>query len=199
MRNLMMELQMDEREQKAVIEGLLFLWGEPLSTTDIGKTLNISSKKAKNLLEEMADEFDHERRGLQIQRFEDSYQLRTRRDHFDYFSQLVERKKPGKLSNSSMETLAIVAYKQPVTRVEVENIRGVKSSSSFDTLVKRGFIEECGRLDQIGRPIIYQTTDKFLQVFDLESIDDLPHTDEVDQLFMKAEEGEEDLQDNENQ
>lgn len=162
------------KHPKAVIEGLLYLWGDPLSLRDMADVLEMSPTEVAQLLEALQKEYDSPERGLQLKRYGDAYQFVTKEDHVDWFSKLIEVRKPPKLSHSSMETLAIIAYRQPVTRVEVDNIRGVKSSSSVDTLLSRGLIEEAGRLDRIGRPILYRTTTKFLQVFDLTSLEQLP-------------------------
>lgn len=182
---------MDRREQKAVIEGLLFLWGEPLSFEDIGDIISVNKSELKTLISEMQDEFDHQRRGLVLEVFDDHAQLTTRRDHYDYFANLVQAKKPSRLTNSSLETLSIIAYKQPITRIEVDNIRGVKSTSSFETLMDRGLIEECGRLDQVGRPILYRTSLKFLQHFGLTDLKQLPDLEELAEALEKFTEDDE--------
>ncbi|MDY3052285.1 MAG: SMC-Scp complex subunit ScpB [Ndongobacter sp.] len=179
---------MDQRELKSIIEGLLYLWGEPLPLSDIARVLDITPTQAEKLLIEMGDTFEHERRGLRLHRFGDSFQLLTRTEHADFFSKLITLRKPPRLTNSSMETLAIIAYKQPITRIEVDNIRGVKSASSFDTLLARGLIEEAGRLDKIGRPILYRTSEKFLRTFDLESLSQLPAVEELEMLLAQEEE-----------
>lgn len=181
---------MDEREQKAVIEGLLFLWGDPLEASDIAKILDITPTQVKKLMQEMEDEFNHQRRGLILHAYGDAYQLSTRKEHEHFYSALVDQKRSQRLTSSSMETLAMIAYKQPVTKVEVDNIRGVKSSSSFETLLGKGLIEECGRLDTIGRPILYRTTSEFLKVFGLRSLKDLPNEEEVNILMDKFNEEE---------
>lgn len=178
----------DDREYKSIIEGLLFLWGDPLPARDIAKLLLLNTTKVHNLLLEMQQEMEHQRRGVQLRKYEDSYQLTTRKEHAEIFSQLVMQKPPSKLTNSSMETLAIIAYKQPVTRVEVDETRGVKSSSSIDTLLARGLIEEAGRLERIGRPILYRTTEKFLQLFEIESLDQLPEVD-IELLEGRSDDG----------
>lgn len=184
---------MDEREQKAVIEGLLFLWGDPLEVSDIAKILGITPTQTKKLMQEMEDEFEHQRRGLVLHAYGDAYQLSTRKEHEQFYAELVDRKRKQRLTGSSMETLAMIAYKQPITKVEVDNIRGVKSSSSFETLLSKGLIEEAGRLDKIGRPILYRTTSEFLKVFGLRSLKDLPNEEEVTALLDKFdEEGSED-------
>lgn len=184
---------MEINNAKAIIEGLLFLWGEPLSSDDIASILEIKPPEAKAILDDMINDFDSQNRGLTIIKTDNFYQLSTREEHFDYFSKLVKSRKPSKLTGSSMETLSIIAYKQPVTRVEIDNIRGTKSTSSIDTLLSRGLIEECGRLEQIGRPILYRTTIKFLDYFGLTSLKELPERDQIEKL-LEAEENKESIE-----
>lgn len=172
---------MDENELKKIIEGLLFIWGDPLSIDDIADICGYEKKLIRNLLEEMKDDF-LENRGLIIKSYEDKYQLASKSEYFDYYQKLVKKNKKPKLTNSSMETLAIIAYKQPITRIEVDNIRGVKSSSSIQTLIKRDLIKESGKLDAIGKPILYSTTDKFLRYFDISKLKDLPSLDDFNKM-----------------
>ncbi len=159
-------------EVKRIIEGLLFAWGEPLSIADISSITKIDKKRLKIILKEMMEEFNH--RGLRIIRINDSYQLTTREEHFEWIKKLITNHEKSRLSNAAIETLSIVAYKQPITRTQIEDIRGVKSNKVLDSLETRGLIEELGRLDQIGKPIIYGTTDEFLRFFSIASLDELP-------------------------
>ena len=165
---------MDLREKKAVIEGLLFTWGEPLSIREIEKIIDTPQKEVKKLIEEMREEFDSSRRGLQIIKVENSYQLGTREEHFDYIKKLSVPKKAESLSSAAMETLSIIAYKQPVTKLEIEDIRGVKCDKALQTLLDKDMIREAGRLEKTGKPIIYATTKDFLKAFGFETLKDLP-------------------------
>ncbi len=176
---------------KSIIESLLFIWGEPLSFKEIAKVIDKPSKEIKLTLNEMKDDYMRNDRGLELKSYDDNYQLVTKKENFDYISKLINKKKTNKLSNSAMEVLSIIAYKQPVTRLEIEEIRGVKSNSSIDLLVRRELIEEVGRLDKMGKPILYGTTLEFLRVFSLESLDSLPNIKEIE-LFLKEEELNED-------
>src|SRR5690625_5169634 len=117
---------MDKRELKAVIEALLFIWGEPLSIKDISSILEIEDKEVKNIIDEMVDEFNYNRRGLEITRINNSYQLSTRPEHYPWISKLSKEKDSKNLSNAALETLSIIAYRQPITRNEIETIRGVR-------------------------------------------------------------------------
>jgi segregation and condensation protein B len=160
---------------KSVLESLMFAWGEPLSINEMSKILEIPVKSLAAVLDEMISEFrDNEDRGLLIQRFGNSYQLTTKRENYEYIQSLLENTVNKSLSTAAMETLSIIAYKQPVTKVEIERIRGVKCSQVVKGLLDKGLIKETGRLDKPGRPVVYSTTDEFLRHFGLTSIDELP-------------------------
>lgn len=178
----------NDREIKSIIEGLLFVWADSLSVTDLGQILEIPNDRLLNILHDMQAEMEHERRGLVLEFLEDSVQLMTRKDHAPYFAKLIKKKKPGNLSNSALECLAIIAYRQPVTRIDIDEIRGVQSSGVIDTLLARGLIEEAGRLDRIGRPILYKTSQEFLRAFDLNSLDQLPGKELLENFSEENEE-----------
>jgi segregation and condensation protein B len=153
----------------------MFAWGEPLSINEMSKILEIPVKSLAAVLDEMISEFrDNEDRGLLIQRFGNSYQLTTKRENYEYIQSLLENTVNKSLSTAAMETLSIIAYKQPVTKVEIERIRGVKCSQVVKGLLDKGLIKETGRLDKPGRPVVYSITDEFLRHFGLTSIDELP-------------------------
>lgn len=170
---------MDKREIKAIIESLLYIWGEPLSIKDLSEVLELEKSEVKELIDNMISDFNYNRRGLQIVKINDSYQLTTRQEHYDMISKLCTPKSDGTLSNAALETLSIIAYKQPITRMEVEAIRGVKCNKSIGSLVIRELVKEVGRLDKTGKPIIYGTTEVFLQHFGLTSLDQLPQLEEL--------------------
>jgi len=160
---------------KSVLESLMFAWGEPLSINEMSKILEIPANRLTALLDEMMAEFhDNENRGLLIQRFGNSYQLTTKKENYEYIQSLLESTVNKSLSTAAMETLSIIAYKQPVTKVEIERIRGVKCSQVVKGLLDKGLIKEVGRLDKPGRPVIFSTTDEFLRHFGLSSINELP-------------------------
>lgn len=175
---------------KSIIESLLFVWGEPLSYKEIAKVVEKENSEIKKTLEEMKEEYERNDRGLELKSYNGEYQFVTKKENFDYINKLVDKKKTKKLSNSAMEVLSIVAYKQPVTRLEIEEIRGVKSNSSIDLLVNRGLIEEVGRLDKMGKPILYGTTKEFLRVFSLDSLKSLPKLKEIELMLEDEEENE---------
>lgn len=175
---------MDKREIKSIIEGSMYIWGEPLSLDSFKDILYIDKDEIKEILTEMMDEFDYNRRGLQIIQINDTFQLSTRPEHYEYIKKLYGQKSNKGLSNAALETLSIIAYKQPITRVEIENIRGVKCDKSINTLTEKGLVEEKGRLDRTGKPIIYGTTDYFLKYFGLKTIKDLPELKQLKELEL---------------
>lgn len=175
---------MDSKEIKSIIEGILYIWGEPLSADSIAEILELDKNSIYTIMEEMINEFNYNRRGLQIIQIKDSYQLCTRTEHYEFIKKLVTPKNNKGLSNAALETLSIISYKQPITRVEVENIRGVKCDKSINTLIEKGLIEEKGRLDRTGKPIIYGTTDNFLKYFGLKDISELPKLKELKDIDL---------------
>ncbi len=160
---------------KSILESLMFAWGEPLNINEISKILNLPSHSITSVLNEMIDDYNqNEDKGLIIQKFGSSYQLTTKRENYEYIQNLLQSTVNKSLSTAAMETLSIIAYKQPVTKVEIEQIRGVKCSQVVKGLLDKCLIKEVGRLDKPGRPTIYSTTDEFLRHFGLSSIDELP-------------------------
>ncbi len=170
---------MDVREIKSIIESLLFTWGDPLELKDITSILEIGEKEVKDILEEMIDDFDYNRRGLKIIKIKDTYQLGTRSEHFEWLKKLSNPRMTKNLSNAAIETLSIIAYRQPIIKSDIEIIRGVRCDKAIETLVERGLIEEKGRLERTGRPILYGTTNEFLRYFGLETLEELPPLREI--------------------
>ncbi|WP_311492291.1 SMC-Scp complex subunit ScpB [uncultured Anaerococcus sp.] len=165
---------MTDKYLKGLIEEVLYVWAEPISIEELSKILyDFSKTELKNSLEEMVEERNSQESGLIIRNFNNSYQFTTRKASDKYFESLLS-KSEKKLTNSTLETLSIIAYKQPITRVEIDKIRGVNSQSTIDSLLEKKLIAEKGRLDKIGKPIIYGTTDEFLQYFNLSSLEELP-------------------------
>ena len=171
---------MSEKEEvrggslKGRIEAILFVAGEAVSLKDMAKALAVGEKELKSALEEIGSEYDYEQRGFMLKRFGDKVQLATRPLYAEDVLRLLQPVQQQSLSQAAMETLAVVAYKQPVTRAEVEQIRGVKCDYSLQSLTAKGLIAEAGRKDTIGRPILYATTDTFLSHFGLAALEDLP-------------------------
>lgn len=169
---------MDSTYLKGIIEEILYIWGEPIDINELSKIIYDAEKsEIRKAINEMMVERNENLSGLIIKKYENKYQFSTRSDHEKYISNIVKKSEKN-LSNSSLETLSIIAYKQPITRAEIDKIRGVKSQSTIDSLLDKKLIKENGRLDKIGKPIIYVTTDLFLKYFNISSLDQLPKIDE---------------------
>ena len=176
----MNENTMAEGSLKGRIEAILFVAGEAVSIRDMAKALQIDEKELKAALKEIGSEYDYEQRGFMLKRFGDKVQLATRPLYSEEVLRLLQPVQQQSLSQAAMETLAVVAYKQPVTRAEVEQIRGVKCDYSLQSLMMKGLIQEAGRKDTIGRPILYATTDTFLSHFGIQGLEDLPPLPETE-------------------
>lgn len=161
------------------IEAILFVAGEPVRVEDLAKALNVSLKEVETELIHIRDEYDFGQRGFTLKRFGHQVQLATRALYSTDVVHLLQPVQKQSLSQAAMETLAVVAYKQPVTRAEVEQIRGVKCDYSLQSLMNKELIMEVGRKEALGRPILYGTTENFLAHFGLTCLDDLPPMPEV--------------------
>ena len=148
--------------------------GEPVPVKDLTRALQLEEKTVRAALDALRDEYDYEQRGFLLKRFGDKVQLATRALYAQDVVRLLQPVQQQSLSQAALETLAVVAYRQPVTRAEVEQVRGVKCDYSLQSLMAKGLIRETGRKDTIGRPILFGTTDEFLNHFGLESLDSLP-------------------------
>lgn len=164
----------DIKKIEAVVEGLLFVSGDVLSFDKIVKIIGIDRKTLRNIISNMIIKFQNSSRGVLIREIGNGYQMCTRPEYVKYINKLFQPRQRLTLSEAAYETLSIVAYKQPVTRAKIENIRGVNSGSSINRLVEHNLIKEAGRLDVPGRPIVYRTTDEFLRCFGFRSLKDLP-------------------------
>lgn len=165
---------MDIKEIEAVIEGLLFAAGDILPLDRISDILEIDKKTLRVIINNMVFNYNNSTRGIMIREIGGGYQLCTRPEHSAYVRMLIEHRQRQGLSQAALETLAIVAYNQPVTKAAVEKVRGVNSDSAIARLLERNLIKEAGRLDCPGKPILYETTVEFLRVFGFKSIKDLP-------------------------
>jgi len=175
---------------KAVLEGLLFVVGEDgLTLEQIEDVLGIDEEVSKNLIMELKKDYEAEDRGLRIDFLGNRFKLTTKFEHKEYYQKLIENPETNTLSQAALETLAIIAYNEPITRMQVDTIRGVSSVSILRKLVAKGFIKESGRSELPGRPILYETTNEFLDYFGLSSIEDLP---KIDDILQNVEEKEED-------
>ena len=163
----------------AAIEAILFAAGHPIEYAKLSEVLGLSVKDVKNMVEVMSEEYNSEnsKRGLLLLMYPESCQLATKEEFLPYIREALGIKRGGNLSASTLEALAVVAYNQPVTRAFVDAVRGVDSSYAMTSLIDKGLIESLSRLDAPGRPMLYTTTEKFLRVFGLSSLDDLPETE----------------------
>ena len=161
------------------IEAILFAAGYPMRYDKLGEVLGLSTKDIKTMVRQMADHFAEEEthHGIQLLMYPTTCQLTTKEQYAPYIREALGIRRGGNLSASSMEVLAVVAYNQPVTRSFVDLVRGVDSSYAVNSLLDKGLIEAAGRLDAPGRPMLYVTTDKFLRVFGINSLDELPETE----------------------
>jgi segregation and condensation protein B len=158
---------------KRIIEGLLFIAGEPLTIKKLAEILELDEENLLLLLEQLRDEYEKAERGIIIQEVAGGYQFGTCPEIAPYVEKLY-KSQPNALSQAALETLSIIAFKQPITRLEIEVIRGVKIDSVLHTLLERKLIKEVGRKEGLGRPILYGTTVEFLRQFGLKDIGDLP-------------------------
>ena len=164
---------------KAVVAGLLFLSGEDdLTLQEISNIIEESNDEVKLIIKELSHDYTSNDRGIQIEFLGDHFKLTTKKEHKDYYKKLVSDEESSTLSQSVLETLAILAYNAPLTRIEIENIRGVNCSYAIRKLLLKGLIEEVGRSDAPGKPRLYNITPRFLDYFGLGSIDELPKLEE---------------------
>jgi segregation and condensation protein B len=180
---------------KGIVEGLLFASGdEGITIKQLSNVLEVTKEEASHLIEELKYDYEHSARGLMILESNDILYLTTKPEHSHYFKKLIETPQSQHMSQAALETLAIIAYRQPITRAEIEEIRGIKSDGPVRTLMNRYLIEEMGRKDTVGRPVLFRTTKEFLTFFGLTSLSELPPlpeseeeeaTKEVDLFFER--------------
>jgi segregation and condensation protein B len=174
---------------KSAFESMLFVWGDPLEAKTAAEIFNITAKEAYDCFKELAAEYDERGSGLMIREIDKSFQLVSRPENSEYIERLCTPVKEKRLSQSAMEVLAIVAYRQPVTKGEIESIRGIKCDRVIEGLVKKDLICEVGRSTAVGRPILYGTTKAFLENFNFTSLKDLPEIEDIASVIR--EDGEE--------
>lgn len=178
------------KKKQAMIEGILFSMGDSVSKRQLMTALHINEKVLDYLIECLKKEYEKEERGIRLLEFDGAYQLCTKPQYYEQLIQIVNQPKKPKLTDVMLETLSIIAYKQPVTKQEIEAIRGVKCEHAINKLLEYHLICEAGRLDAIGRPILFKTTEQFLRCFGVKSIKDLPVIDrqQVENFKMEAQE-----------
>ncbi|MBQ3924226.1 MAG: SMC-Scp complex subunit ScpB [Firmicutes bacterium] len=171
------------RSVKSAFEAMMFTWGEPLEAKTAADVLNITEKEALEAFEELKEEYEQEDRGIRIRRVNKSFQFVTDEQCAGYIERLCTPVKKRKLSQSALEVLAIVAYRQPVTRGEIEAVRGVKCERVLEGLMRKELVEEKGRSSGIGRPILYGTTDQFLKYFGFSTLKELPDIEDIESVI----------------
>lgn len=163
---------------KSVTEGILFVVGdEGITLKELSDTLGVSESEVKEILSNLRHDYESNERGLRISFLGNTFKLTTKSEHKMYYEKLVTDSKTFTLSNASLEVLAIIAYNEPITKVKIDEIRGVSSSQIVRKLLARGFIKECGKDNSIGKPNLYKTTNEFLDYFGLATKEDLPKLD----------------------
>ena len=171
---------MNNKVIKSAFESMLFIWGEPLHAKDAADVFGIDKETAVSLFRELMEEYQQEGRGIVIREINGAFQFTTKEENADYIEKLCTPVKMKRLSQSALEVLAIVAYKQPVTKGEIEAIRGIKCDRVMEGLMGKGLVEAVGRSQAIGRPILYGTTDMFLKNFGFTSLKDLPEIEDIE-------------------
>lgn len=169
---------------KSAVESLLFVWGDPLDARTLADLFNLPLGDMLHIVRDLAAEFEGRGSGLRIREADRSFQLCTAPENDDYVQKLCTPVKEKRLSQPALEVLALIAYKQPVTKAQIDAVRGIKSDRVLEGLMKKELIEEKGRSGAIGRPILYGTTRKFLSLFGFETLKDLPVLDDVDDTLI---------------
>ena len=170
---------MDEETLTRGIEAVLFAAGEPVEIKRLSDTFETDPDEIVRVTDALADQLSFDRRGVRIVRLGEAYQMCSSGEMADFVTKALETRKPPKLSASQLEALTVIAYYQPATKAYIEQIRGVDSAYSVGALLNKHLIEECGRLNVPGRPILYRTTPDFLRTFGLESLDELPEIEKM--------------------
>ncbi len=181
------------KELEAAIEAILFTMGKSVEVSKIAAAIDKDEQTTKNLIYNLMKKYEKDVRGIQIIELEDKFQLCTKAKYYEYLVKIASQPKKHILTDTLLETLSIIAYKQPITKVEIDQIRGVKSDHAVNKLVEYELVEEVGRKDAIGRPILFATTEQFLRCFGVSSLADLP-TLGPEQVAIMREEAEEEIQ-----
>lgn len=184
---------MEIEKLQGVIEAILFTMGNSVELEKIAKTIGHDENTTRKIIHNMMDSYNEENRGIRIIELENSFQMCTKKEMYEYLIQIARQPKKYILTDVLLETLSIVAYKQPVTKLEIEKIRGVKSDHAVNKLVEYGLVEEVGRMDAPGRPILFGTTEEFLRRFSVQSLDELPSIN-PEQVEHFKEEAEDEIQ-----
>lgn len=181
------------KNSKSIIEAILFAAGRQVEVKELAMALEESSEKIIDEIEQLKNEYNENNKGFEIIKVNDSYQMCTRKDYYDYVAQILDKKSKPNLSNAALETISIIAYNPNVTRAQIETIRGVGCDGTIYKLLEYELIKESGKLDAPGRPTTYVVSDKFFKMFGLSSLDELPELpkyklDENQQIVIEDDE-----------
>ncbi len=165
---------MEQENLKGIIEAILFAAGRAVTSKELSLAMEKSKDEIEEVIYQMNLEYKDKNRGIEILKIEDSYQLATRKEYYEYVYKIIDKRNKPKLSNAALETLSIIAYNPRISRPEIESIRGVNVDGTMYKLLEYGLIEEAGKLDLPGKPMSYKTTNEFLKMFGYTSLDDLP-------------------------
>lgn len=185
--------KMEKEKQEAVIEAVLFTMGESVDLKRLAELVEDTPVNTKKLIYEMKDKMDKENRGISIIELEDAFQMCTKAEMYEYLIKIAKTSRKYVLSDTLLETLSIIAYKQPVTKLDIEKIRGVNCDHAVNRLVEFNLIKELGRLDAPGRPLLFGTTEQFLRSFGVKSLEELPELNPV-QIEEFKEQAEQEIQ-----
>ena len=185
--------RMTRSKQEAVLEAILFTMGESVALDRLADIIEESEDETKRILESMKTRMDESERGITITELDGSYQMCTKPEMYDYLIDLTKTAYNPVLSDAALETLSIIAYKQPVTRLDIEKIRGVSCDHAINRLLEFGLVKELGRLDAPGKPILFRTTEQFLRSFGVKSLEELPEMSQV-QIEEFREQAEQEVQ-----
>lgn len=184
------EICMEIEKAKAIIEAMLFATGRPIEVTDIASMLEMNCEDVQQIAQNMTAEFNSQSRGIEIIKINNSYQLCTKKEFYEYICPLFDNRNKPNLSNAALETLSIIAYNPRITRAEIEQLRGVSSDACIYKLLEYNLVEDAGKSDAPGRPITYKTTNEFLRLFGFSSLEELPELpkyklDENEQIVIE--------------
>ena len=182
---------MEEKKYEAIVEAILFTMGESVELERIAKTLELDTERTKKIIEHLMQRYEDDDVGVKIMELDGSYQMCTKGEMYEYLVKIAKQPKKHVLTDVLLETLSIIAYKQPITKAEIEKIRGVSCDHAVNKLVEYNLVCELGRLDAPGRPILLGTTEEFLRCFGVQGLEDLPEMDPVQLEDFKAEAEEE--------
>ncbi|MEG0805240.1 MAG: SMC-Scp complex subunit ScpB [Lachnospiraceae bacterium] len=176
--------------KKAVIESILFSFGESVELSKIADAMELDKKQVRALIHEMMKEYEDENRGVKIIELEDAFQMCTKSETYEYLIRIKKQNRKYVLTDVVMETLSIIAYKQPITKLEIEKIRGVSCDHAVNRLIEFNLVKELGRLDAPGRPLLFGTTEEFLRNFGVGSVEELPELkqEQIEEFKQQAEE-----------